>query len=85
MSYERGRFETTPEYVARFNQAAQKGDRRYQAGVAYLKDYNADGETLLVNLKWQAAWLKQLFGTPPKQGRIQIAPFDARTLRQEGK
>jgi len=90
---ERDMFETTPEFQARrqglldkFNQAVKKRDRRYQVGVAYLKDYDADSNTLIVSLKWQAAWIKQYIGTQPaKGGIIKIAPGDAKVLWQAGK
>jgi formylglycine-generating enzyme required for sulfatase activity len=90
---ERDMFETTPEFQARrqglldkFNQAVKKRDRRYQAGVAYLKDYDADSKTLIVSLKWQAAWLKQYLGTQQaKNSTIEIAPGDAKALWQAGK
>jgi formylglycine-generating enzyme required for sulfatase activity/uncharacterized caspase-like protein len=82
---ERGMFETTQQYFARLNQAAQKGDRRYQAGVAYLKNYNADNETLFVSLKWQAEWVKEYLGTYSKFGIVKIAPGDAEALWKAGK
>ena len=88
-----GRFETTPEFQARrkqllaqFNQAVQQRDLRYQAGVAYLKDYDADAEKLSVSFKWQAAWVKQFLGSlhKNKHGTVKIAPRDAQALWQTG-
>ncbi|MEN8216692.1 MAG: SUMF1/EgtB/PvdO family nonheme iron enzyme [Pseudomonadota bacterium] len=90
---ERDMFETTPEFKARrqglldkFNQAVKKRDRRYQVGVAYLKNYDADSKILRVSLKWQAAWVKQYFRVQQvKGGRIKIAPDDAKALWEAGK
>ncbi len=89
-----GRFETTPQFQARrqqlleqFNQAVQQRDLRYQAGVAYLKKYEADAEKFLVDLKWQAAWVRQ-FLSPlgrNKLGVMKIAPGDAQALWQTGR
>jgi len=83
------KFEKTSEFQARreqllakFNQDSQQGDSRYQAGVASLKDYNADAENLFVTLEWQATWVK-LF-VLPKSGMIKIAPSAAKTFWQEG-
>lgn len=88
---ERYRFETTAQFKERrqqileeFNQAVQKRDRHYQAGIAYLTSYDANSETLFVSIKQQAAWLKQFLEVHPKQGRIQIAPNDVQTLWQGG-
>lgn len=86
-----GRFETTPQFqtrrqqlLAEFNQAVHQGDLRYQAGTAYLTDYNADTKELLVNLTWQATWIKQLLDSIifKKQGIAKIEPDDAQALWQ---
>ncbi|HEC85044.1 MAG: hypothetical protein DRR08_26650 [Candidatus Parabeggiatoa sp. nov. 2] len=90
----RDSFETTSQFQARrqhlleeFNQAAQLRDLRYQAGVAYLKDYDADARKLSVGFKWQAAWVKQFLGSvgKNKHGVMKIAPGDAQALWQSGR
>jgi hypothetical protein len=90
----RDSFETTSQFQARrqqlleeFNQAVQLRDLRYQAGVVYLQDYDADARKLLVGFKWQAAWVKQFLGSVAKikHGVMKIAPGDAQALWQSGR
>jgi formylglycine-generating enzyme required for sulfatase activity len=88
---EQGQFEKTSQYKTRrqqlledFNQTLLQPDLRYQAGTAYLKDYNPDREILWVHLDWQAEWAKQFLETFPQYGTLKIAPGDAKTLWRTG-
>jgi len=86
-------FEKTEEYhsrldnlLAKFNQAGRNGDRRYQAGVVSLTDYDADKEIFPFEIKWQAKWLKQFFSDFPDENKkwIKIPPLEAETLWKAG-
>jgi len=86
-SLERGVFETQQEYQARINQAVEQRDLRYQTGVAHLKSYKVDSETVIMSIEWQAAWVKPFLGPwrPNKYGTIKLASSEAQALWQAGK
>ncbi len=82
----RGMFEKTQQYQARLNQGAKQHDQRYQAGVAYLEDYDADSEMFTVRLDWQAVWVKEFFDTEQaKKGLFKIPPNQAQAVWNVGK
>jgi formylglycine-generating enzyme required for sulfatase activity/endogenous inhibitor of DNA gyrase (YacG/DUF329 family) len=90
----RNMFEKTEEYhlrldksLAKFNQAGRNGNKRYQAGVVYLTNYDADKEILSFEIRWQAKWVKQFFSDFPYENKkwIKIAPSEAKALWNAGK
>lgn len=86
-------FEDTKQFQARrqklldqFNQAVASRDRRYQAGMVRLQNYDADRKRLSVKINWQAAWVKKFFGILPEYGTIiQLAPADAEAVWEHGR
>ncbi len=86
-------FEDTKQFQARrqqlldqFNQAVANRDRRYQAGIVHLKNYDADHERLSVKINWQAAWVNKLLGILPEYGTIiKLAPADAEAVWENGR
>jgi len=83
--YYADRMQLFDESLAKFNQAARDGDRRYQAGVVSLTDYNADKEKFYFEIKWKAKWVKQFFSDFPYEKQIKIAPEEAKALWNAGK
>jgi hypothetical protein len=86
-------FEDTKQFQARrkrlldqFNQAVASRDRRYQAGIVYLQNYDADRERLSVKMNWQAAWVTKIFGILPEYGTIiKLAPAEAKAVWKHGR
>jgi len=85
--YRVDRMQLFDESLAKFNLSGMDGDRRYQAGVVSLTDYDADKEIFYFEIKWQAKWVKQFFTDFPyeKQKQIKIAPEEAKALWNAGK
>ncbi len=84
-------FETIPQFQARrhsllqqFNQAAQQRDLRFKAGVAILKQYDADNQMFSVRLKWQAKWVRRFLGVLPKFAEVKIPTNYAQALYKAG-
>jgi WD40 repeat protein len=86
----RDSFETRQEFQQRrqqlltaFNQAAQKHNSHYQAGIAHLdkEGYDIDSGTFPVRLEWQN-WAKAL--SLPEKGIILAKRDDAKAMWQEG-
>jgi len=81
-------FEDSKQFKARrqqllnqFNHAVANRDRRYQAGIVHLNNYDANRERLYVKINWQAAWVKKIFGILPEYGTIvKLAPEEAKAL-----
>ena len=81
------RMQVFDKSLAKFNQAVTNGDKRYQAGVVFLTDYDVDKEIFYFEIKKQAKWVKQFFSYFPyeKQKWIGIAPEKAKALWEAGK
>ena len=81
------RMQLFDESLAKFNQAGRNGDKRYQAGVVFLTDYDVDKEIFYFEIKKQAKWVKQFFSDFPyeKRKQIRIAPEEAEALWNAGK
>jgi len=85
-------FETTADFQARrhkllqqFNDEVKQRNLDYQAGVLHLTHYNADTQTFIVNLDWQADWVKQFFGNPYQtKSVVKIGVKEAKQIYKEG-
>jgi hypothetical protein len=86
-------FEDKKQFQARrqklldqFNQAVVSRDRRYQAGIVHLQNYDADRKRLSVKINWQASWVKKFFGILPEYGTIiKLSTTDAEAVWKNGR
>jgi formylglycine-generating enzyme required for sulfatase activity len=85
--YHEHRMQLFDNSLAEFNQAVKDGNRRYQAGIVTLNNYDADKEKFYIKIKWQAGWVKKFFNELPseKQKWIKISPSKAKEFWQSGK
>jgi formylglycine-generating enzyme required for sulfatase activity len=85
--YHEHRMQLFDNSLAEFNQAVKNGNRRYQAGIVALNNYDADQEKFYIKIKWQAGWVKKYFNELPseKQKWIKISPSEAKEFWQSGK
>ena len=85
-------FEPTADFQARrhqllqqFNHEVKQRNLDYQAGILHLTDYNADTKLFVVNLYWQADWVKPFLGELQSKGLVKIGVKEAKQIYNEGR
>ncbi|MEK8020754.1 MAG: DUF1566 domain-containing protein, partial [Candidatus Parabeggiatoa sp.] len=67
------------------NDEVKQRNLDYQAGILHLTDYNADTQLFVVNLYWQADWVKPFLGELQGTGVLKIGVKEAKQIYNEGR